>query len=625
LLIKKLHPNVDKIYLIVDSTTTGRKIKKALKKAIQNFQDKNIKFEFISNVTLKELKSKVKNLPKNTAILFTIFFRTKDGIYLKYDKATKIISNISQVPMYGLWDFSLDNGIIGGYLTSGYFQGKTVAKMAKKVLNGTNINDIPIVYNSPNRYMFDYSQLKKHSIALNDLPKDSYIINKPFSILEQYKKQLIAIISFIFILLIFIIILLINIKSRKKAEKEIAKQLAFQQDLIDSVNAPIYYKDLNGMYLGCNKAFETFLNKDKKDIVGKTSYDFLDNDLADIHYKKDRELIKFKKGIKYENRHPIGENKELELTFYKNLFYDNRKVAGIIGVIFDITKLKQLAKELHTLNTHLEEKVEQRTQELQQTILDLKNTQNKLVESEKMASLGSLVAGVAHEVNTPVGISLTGITHFLSEVKNLQKKYDEDSLSEEDFENFIEDSSEIASLINTNLKKTANLVSSFKQIAVDQSYDVKREININKYMQEILFSLNNILKKTNLTIDIICEDSLHVTTYPGSLSQIITNLIINSITHAYDKHQKGTISIEIKKELNDVVIIYKDDGKGIDKKIINKIFDPFFTTNRKKGGTGLGLNIIYNIIVNQLNGQIKCESKLGAGVTFTIKFKEEDV
>jgi len=260
--------------------------------------------------------------------------------------------------------------------------------------------------------------------------------------------------------------------------------------------------------------------------------------------------------------------------------------------------------------------------ELSKTLKNLEVTQVKLVEAEKMASLGGLVAGVAHEINTPVGIGLTGISHFLDMTKDVKEKYGSNTMSQDVFENYLNTSEELAIQINSNLQKTAHLVSNFKKISFDQSSEEKRKINLKEYLGEIIFSMKMITKKTNITIENKCPNDINIITYPGAISQIITNLIINSIKHAFNEKEKGTIIIYATREDDMVKLVYKDNGKGIEKETLPKIFDPFFTTNREGGGTGLGLNILYNIISNTLLGTIKCNSIKGEGVEFTITFQE---
>jgi signal transduction histidine kinase len=248
----------------------------------------------------------------------------------------------------------------------------------------------------------------------------------------------------------------------------------------------------------------------------------------------------------------------------------------------------------------------------------LERTQEHLIESEKLASLGGLVAGVAHEINTPVGLSLTGITHFSDMTKKLKKDYEDENLSEEEFKEYIDIAYNLAHTIRLNLEKTAQLVRSFKQVAVDQSVEEKRDIDLHKYIDEVVLSLHNKLKQSKIKVNVECPETLKISTYPGDISQILTNLIMNSIMHGFDKTMEGEISIQVETKNNEIIFIYKDNGKGIKKENLKKIYEPFFTTNREGGGTGLGLNIIYSLVSKKLNGTIACESQEGKGVVFTI-------
>jgi len=263
-----------------------------------------------------------------------------------------------------------------------------------------------------------------------------------------------------------------------------------------------------------------------------------------------------------------------------------------------------------------------KAEELEKTIGELKLMQTQLIESEKMAALGGLVAGVAHEINTPVGNGITGITHLVDITESISDKYKTHDISEDEFEEYLRTSKELSTMISINLQKTAHLVKSFKQVAVDQSTEEKRKFNLKDYLNEVLFSLSPIIHKTKLSIILKCEDNLVINSYPGAFSQVISNLIINSIRHGYKEKQLGSILINVTKDENTLHIIYKDDGCGISKYNLEKIFDPFFTTNRKAGGTGLGLNIIQNIIIKNLNGTITCKSEEDKGVEFNIKINK---
>ncbi|MBN2534331.1 MAG: substrate-binding domain-containing protein [Spirochaetales bacterium] len=257
--------------------------------------------------------------------------------------------------------------------------------------------------------------------------------------------------------------------------------------------------------------------------------------------------------------------------------------------------------------------------ELQNTLYTLQTTQKRLVETKKMAALGGLVAGIAHEINTPIGIGVTAASHLAKETNELVLKINTTGLTKSDLFSYVKMANEAASLILSNLQRSHELIKSFKGIAVDQSSEEKRSFKLKEYIQDILLSLRPRLKRVNHNIHIYCPDDIVLNSYPGAFSQIITNLIINSLIHAFDDDRKGTISIEVKLFENEMVLTYSDNGKGIEKKNIKKIFEPFFTTNRAQGGTGLGLHLIFNIITQTLGGTIECRSKPGEGTKFIIR------
>jgi signal transduction histidine kinase len=295
--------------------------------------------------------------------------------------------------------------------------------------------------------------------------------------------------------------------------------------------------------------------------------------------------------------------------------------------------INHYTEELHLLNTSLEEKVKQRTaevekknRELHEAIDNLKRTQQQLVETEKMASLASLIAGVSHEINTPVGIGVTAISNLHERVEKIHKDYAAEKMTKSQFEEFLDSAKQLSDMTLLNLGRASEQIKSFKQVAVDQSSEERRTFGLYDYLQDILLSLKPKLKKTRLNIELDCPEDLEVNSYPGAFSQIFTNLIMNSLIHGYNNNPEieGTITITAASDGDQISVRYSDDGKGIDPSILSKIFDPFFTTNRAEGGSGLGLHIIYNIVTRQLGGQIRCESEPDKGVTFsfTIPIKE---
>jgi len=276
--------------------------------------------------------------------------------------------------------------------------------------------------------------------------------------------------------------------------------------------------------------------------------------------------------------------------------------------------------ELNELNKNLERLVDERTKVLNDSLETLKLTQKQMIESEKMAALGGLVAGVAHEINTPIGVCLTGITHLKDITNSLNSLYEDKEMSKDKFEEYLRICIELDTTIHANLQRAAELIRSFKRISVDETTDESYPIFLEERINHVIFSLLNNLKNTNIKVELICDKEIQVNTYPGVIYQIFTNLFTNSLMHAYDKDDEGLIVIKVFTEEEKVHMIYQDDGKGIPQDILPKVFEPFFTTNRAAGGTGLGLHIIYNLVVSKLKGIIKANSIEGEGSQFEIVF-----
>lgn len=249
----------------------------------------------------------------------------------------------------------------------------------------------------------------------------------------------------------------------------------------------------------------------------------------------------------------------------------------------------------------------------------LKQTQDQLIQSEKMAALGGLVAGVSHEISTPIGVSVTASSFLHQKATEFNKLAMEGKITQKAIEKFASIALESTSLISNNLYRSAELINSFKQVAVDQSTEDKRKFNLKDYIEEILQSLNPRIKRTNHTIKLNCPDDIVINNYPGAFSQIFTNLIMNSIIHGFEDSMNGAINIDIYTEMQHLIIKYNDNGKGMTKNVLNQLYDPFYTTKRGSGGTGLGMHITYNIITRKLNGLIECTSIVGQGTTFDIK------
>jgi len=271
------------------------------------------------------------------------------------------------------------------------------------------------------------------------------------------------------------------------------------------------------------------------------------------------------------------------------------------------------------MRTAAEAQARQEKDNAEQALHQLVQTQQTLVETERLASLGGLVAGVAHEINTPVGISLTTASHLATATLHINEKLESGGVKKSDFQAYLDTAKECCELILSNAEKAANLIHSFKQVAVDQTSEQRRDFQLNDYLNEIVTSLKPRFKRAQTSIHIECEDDLLLDSYPGAISQVLTNLLVNAVVHGFDEKPGGNIDILAERTGNgEVRISIKDNGKGIPAEFLNRIFDPFFTTKRGSGGSGLGLHIVYNIIRQRLGGNIEVHSQPGHGSTFII-------
>lgn len=288
----------------------------------------------------------------------------------------------------------------------------------------------------------------------------------------------------------------------------------------------------------------------------------------------------------------------------------------------------QMADKVQNGRDTLEQTVRTRTAELtiaktaaESALNTLQQTQESLVQAEKMAALGGLVAGVAHEINTPIGVILMSSTHLKAETDKVSDRYQQGELSGDELEDYFDTARQSVRLMTINSQRAAGLINSFKQVAVDQASGERREFELKSYIEEILLSLHPKLKRTAVSITLECPENLLVDSYPGVLSQILTNFIINSLQHAYQPDQAGRLSICVTLLPDDSIkLVYSDDGRGIPQELQSKIFDPFFTTQRGKGGSGLGLHIVYNAVRQILKGRLQMHSAFAQGTMFTIYF-----
>jgi len=336
--------------------------------------------------------------------------------------------------------------------------------------------------------------------------------------------------------------------------------------------------------------------------------------------------------------HQVVSEPDLSALTVQRLTATLIEVSAVLAVLIGIgswwlvltQESRQLAQEeLDKQNLLLQQEVEERqlaevqlqekAQQLEQTLHNLQQAEAQLIQTEKMAALGGLVAGIAHEVNTPIGIGVTAASLLVEKAAAFSDCFKHNTMKRSDLKKFLDLAQQSSQMTLSNLNRAAQLIQSFKQVAVDQSSELRRVFNLNGYLEEVLFQLSPMLKTKPHLIEVQGDRQLTLNSYPGAFSQIVTNLVMNSLLHAYAPGEQGHITLVFQQIEEQIILEYADDGQGIPPENLGKIFEPFFTTKRGQGGSGLGLHIVYNLVTQKLGGTIQCESQPLMGTKFVIK------
>lgn len=299
----------------------------------------------------------------------------------------------------------------------------------------------------------------------------------------------------------------------------------------------------------------------------------------------------------------------------------NREVQGTRArdEVGAMARAVEVFRENAIAKREAEEELRTSKEKAEAALLELNTAQQNLIDAERLAALGGLVAGVAHEVNNPIGISLTVASSFARRADAFQAELNSNQLRRSKLDEFVNSSRDAAQQLVANLHRAGELIQSFKQVAVDRSHAERRQFNLAESTDQIVASLRPVLKRSAIQLSVDVPEGLLIDGYPGSYGQILTNLFLNAANHAFADGRSGTISISARpRGSDDIEIIFADNGAGMTPDVQRQAFDPFFTTRRNEGGTGLGLHIVYNLVTQQLGGRILLESRLGQGTTFRI-------
>ena len=413
----------------------------------------------------------------------------------------------------------------------------------------------------------------------------------------------------------------------RERDADLVRSEAFKDTLLRNIPDPVFVKDGTGAFLIVNRAFEDVCGRPASEILGKTDCDLFDAELAIRFTQQDQEALQANAPTVFEgwltNRRTGEEN--LFETIKTPIYAPDKSLSGVLSISRDITERRKAEEALRALNLALEDRVRVRTLALEQSNAELKlamevlrSTQDELVQREKLASLGRMVAGLSHELNTPIGNALTIGTTLTDQAHAMQRIFETGALKKSALANYMGDTIEGTKILERSLRHAANLLASFKQVSADQLSEQRRTFDLAHTVEEILSTLRPGFRGTPLELRAKVDTNTVMDSYPGLLTQVISNLVINAKVHAFEGRTQGTISVEGVVSGDQIALTVSDDGCGVDPEIRARIFDPFFTTRMGRGGTGLGLSIVHTLVIEGLHGTIRMEPGAVQGTQFIL-------
>jgi len=568
--VLRLHPETLRIVIINDKSTTGLANKKILSSVLPEFEGK-IKFDFFEDLSLAELKENVALLERGDVILLMTFNKDRLGRIYSYDQSIAQIAASAKVPIYGVWDFYLGKGIVGGMLTSGFDQGKTAAEMAIRYLDGSKISAIPIVRVSPNKYKFDYKELQRFGIDESDLPEWSVVINRPFLFYEKNKGFVWSIVSGFTGLSIIIILLLAIIRQRRQTEEILRDSEARFRALVEqSPIGIVIVRDKRVIYANTKYALmygyknaDEVISLDLQEMLAPASWDcFLE--VTSSHVKGEHDEVVFEEqGFRKDRTDFISMVTASRITLADG--------PASIGFVQDISSRKQDEIEISRLN-------------------------EELVRKEKLAMLGQLSGSVSHELRNPLGVINNAIYLLRITLKDAD-----------------ETTREYLNIIKQEIDNSLRIVTDL----LDFARKKPAQLQLTSIPQVLVTSLKKCAVPQNIEVKTVIPPDLPMLKVdPQQIEQVFHNLFTNGIQAM---PEGGVLCVTVRKahgpDTDFVEINVIDSGEGIDAENLHKIFQPLFTT--KSRGIGLGLVVCKNLI-DANGGSIKVESEPGRGATFTV-------
>lgn len=586
----KVKPRVKHIVAIADDTATGRAERATLEAVIPRIPAGiDVRFLSLGDLTLEELGDRLAALRDDSAILLVHGSVDRLGYSYSRQQTTRYLSRRAAVPVFAVSDVRVGLGALGGLVTSGHAAGLTAGQMAISIIRGVDLRNIPVIPNSPTRYLFDYTVMRRFGVSEDDLPEGSIVVNRPLTILDQYRNQVIGTSIAFLVVTAFLVALAFEVLRRRRVEASLRKSQTALAGILNSVPQGVFWKDLDGVYLGCNETFaKEYGFKDSSLVVGKTDFELIQSpEEAKAYRADDAEVVR----QRLPKRHIIERLRKVDgsvawsETTKVPLTDAHGRIYGVLGIYDDITDRKNAEEERAGL-------------------LD------QLQQAAKMEAVGRLAGGVAHDFNNLL-TAISGNLELAREAGNSPATLDH-HLDE------VQKAADSAAALTRQL-----LAFSRKQVIEPKI------INLNELIGHLQKMLARMIGEDITLRSVLAPDLGSVKVDPALFENALVNLVVNARDAMPDG---GTLLIQTSNvQLDDhycashpqvtpgpfVLVAVTDTGKGMTAEVKSHLFEPFFTTKSKERGTGLGLATTFGSIT-QMGGSIEVQSEVGMGTTFKI-------
>ncbi|HWR38793.1 MAG TPA: transporter substrate-binding domain-containing protein [Patescibacteria group bacterium] len=431
--------------------------------------------------------------------------------------------------------------------------------------------------------------------------------------------------------------------AQRQAAEALRREKIFTDAIFDSIPGILYLYDDQGNLIRWNRQHQEMTGYSAEEMAQMTLLDWYRGD----EETQQRILREVQRGLEEGFATTEADLQKKDGTVIPMYFTAVSLRIGeelyFTGIGIDVTKRKEMEQKLKGYTEDLEEKVEQRTQELtamneeliamneeMQATNDellqlndqLKETRESLLQAENVAALARLVTGVAHEMNTPVGVCITLGSHMEEANKNMEERIQQGSLRRTELDEYMAEQGEAIRMLRTNMDRAAALINNFKEISIEQRGEEGHWFNVQELLEETIGMLWEKIHEPGHRITLVCPETIKLWGYPRALRQIMSNLLTNSLVHAYEPGQNGEITVRVEAEEDNIIILYSDNGKGMDNETLSRVFNPFFTTRRSQGYSGLGMAVVFNLVTQLYQGKISCDNAPAGGVVFRMVLPE---